>query len=98
MQVLLIGPYSDSSHLTSADARMYMRKMFLAPPVGLYRIKSYLKEHDVDVFDPNLDDLSVLDEIVAEYDIVGFSMTHATLEADLSLAHRVRELNRDAYC
>ena len=96
MQVLLIGPYSDSSHLTSADARMYMRKMFLAPPVGLYRIKSYLKEHDVDVFDPNLDDLSVLDEIVAEYDIVGFSMTHATLEADLSLAHRVRELNRDA--
>jgi len=74
---------------------MYMRKMFLAPPLGLYRIKSYLREHDVDVFDPNLDDVSVLDEIVAEYNIVGFSMTHATLEADLGLAHRVRELNRD---
>jgi radical SAM superfamily enzyme YgiQ (UPF0313 family) len=77
---------------------------FLSPPLGIWRLKSYLDAKNnnvmIEVFDPNLYD-DPWDELdnsgnVGGYDIVGFSPLYFTLENDLSLMFHLREKNPHA--
>lgn len=77
--------------LVSACIKRKSPRQFLPPPTGLYRIKSFLNNHgyDVDVLDTNLfsDVEAELENRLTErkYEIVGFSITHPSLENDLNL-------------
>lgn len=94
--VLLIGPYAGTNGHLDKEAEMYMKKMFVAPPLGLHRIANYLRpEHDVVVYDPNVEGnpYAHLKSMAKGFDIMGFSLTHATLEQDLSLMWMAKEAN-----
>lgn len=97
MNVLLIGPYSGATSYLDAEAKMYMEKMFLAPPLGIHRIASYLKpKYSFEVLDPNLEDpYTFLGKKAKGYGVIGFSMTHPTLEHDLSLVWYAKKCNTD---
>jgi radical SAM superfamily enzyme YgiQ (UPF0313 family) len=77
---------------------------FLSPPIGLWRMKSFLDnrsgKHDVEVFDPNLHEnpRAELDRLCAheKFHVVGFSPLFFTLENDLSLMFYLSEKNPDA--
>jgi radical SAM superfamily enzyme YgiQ (UPF0313 family) len=71
--------------------------VFVAPPFGLYRLKTYLEANNVakvDVFDPNLYDdgyaraRSLIEENL--YDCLGFSPTRINMKADLDMMWRIR--------
>ncbi|MGB2660979.1 MAG: WbqC family protein, partial [Candidatus Omnitrophota bacterium] len=74
---------------------------FVAPPYGLYRMKSYLEKKQlakVDVFDPNLypeDAKQRLEQKILSggYDVVGFSLTHVNMRDELDLIARVKEVS-----
>lgn len=95
--VLLVGSYNKINEFLDTEAKMYLKKVFSAPSLGLYRIASYLSpEHNVVVYDPNMggDPYKYLKLKAKAFDIVGFSLTHATLEYDLSLMWCVRKANK----
>ncbi|MFC1822418.1 B12-binding domain-containing radical SAM protein [Thermodesulfobacteriota bacterium] len=77
---------------------------FLSPPIGLWRIKSFLDRYDhkidIEVFDPNLyeDPYSELDRLFLrnEFHIIGFSPLYLTLENDISLMLYLLEKNPDS--
>lgn len=97
--VLLIGPYNKVDGYLDTEAEMYMKKMFLAPPLGIHRIANYLRpKHNVVVYDPNVggDPYKYLETVADRFDVVGFSLTHSTLEHDLSLIHAARKANPEA--
>jgi radical SAM superfamily enzyme YgiQ (UPF0313 family) len=77
--------------LVSATIKRKSPRQFLPPPTGLYRIKSYLELNgfSVDVMDTNLfpDVEAEFSTLLARenYDVVGFSITHPSLENDLNL-------------
>lgn len=98
MNVLLINAYNRISEFLDTEAKMYLKKIFLAPSLGLYRIASYLKSnHNVVVYDPNIEGnpYEYLESVAEEFDIIGFSPTHATLEYDISLMWFARKVNND---
>lgn len=89
IKILLISPYKNEPLRVG---------QYLAPPIGIYRIKSYLKKKiacDVDVYDPNLDSIEGLENLVAKkrYDIIGFSVLHPTLKNDMLLMDKLRLLS-----
>lgn len=74
--------------------------IFLAPSIGLYRLKCYIENLQlaaVDIFDPNLHREDVLKALIQQltnygrYDIIGFSPTHVNLGYDLNLIWAVYE-------
>jgi radical SAM superfamily enzyme YgiQ (UPF0313 family) len=73
-----------------------------APPVGLYRLKHYLKisGFESDVLDLGLVDLSgVLSRVKAgEYGIVGVSVSHYRMAEDLSLLWKLKGANNGQRC
>lgn len=80
MKLLLVG----------ACAGEYGAKgMFLAPPLGIHRLSGFLRKYggiEVSVLDPHIEDIE--EELsTTNYDIIGFSIYHLTLENDLSLAY-----------
>ncbi|MBD3379605.1 MAG: radical SAM protein, partial [Candidatus Omnitrophica bacterium] len=87
-KVLLIASPLNSSSFREADKK---GGVFIAPPFGLYRMKSYLEKKglaDVEVFDPNLypeDALKRARAIVSEgkFDIIGFSLTHVNMSDEM---------------
>jgi len=87
-KILLIGPYK-------ADAPRIGQ--FLAPPMGLYRIASYLDIFgiEVDVCDTDLLGEEKLEKMVKsnKYDIIGFSLLHPTVKNDIRLMHRLHEIS-----
>jgi len=66
---------------------------FSAPPLGVHRVASYLRNngHYADVIDPDLEEINEekFKSFVRkkEYDYIGISPTHITLENDLGLAY-----------
>lgn len=97
-EVLLVGSYNRINEFLDTEAQMYLKKVFSAPSLGLHRIASYLRpEHNVVVYDPNMgeDPYKYLKSNAKAFDIIGFSLTHATLEYDLSLMWCVRKANKD---
>jgi radical SAM superfamily enzyme YgiQ (UPF0313 family) len=98
-QVLLI-----SSHVYDTQVMERGRKngVFVAPPFGLYRLKTYLEANHVakvDVFDPNLYDdgyaraRSLIEENL--YDCFGFSPTRTNMKADLDMMWRIRSWTQE---
>lgn len=79
--VLLIGSYNKDVLRTG---------QYLSPPFGIHRIASYLENKglaNVDVVDPTLDYNGTLNTIREKnYDIIGHSILHPTLEDNLRLA------------
>lgn len=71
MKVLLIGPFGGTD------------KMYFAPPLGIYRLKSYLVDNGIhcDAVDPTVSDIPNTDD----YDIIGYSIL--AWSADWSLEH-----------
>lgn len=99
MKILLIAPYNQISGDLDVEGWLYMKKMFLAPPLGLHRIANYLRpQHDVVVYDPIAEDdpYEFLKLIANRFDIIGFSLTHHTLENDLSLIWAAKRANPKA--
>src|SRR5262245_7388100 len=82
--VLLVGPYDPHCG----------EYTFLAPPLGVWRLKGYLDSlgHSAHVFDPNCcagPPEAALERLLEErhWDVVGISTTGMTLRYDLALAH-----------
>lgn len=68
------------------------KMMWTAPNFGLYRIKFYLENRfpgiEIDVADPSIIDP---DFRKLDYDLIGFSPCHETLEHDIGLMYRARK-------
>lgn len=88
--VLLIGPYNPSIR----------PGQFLAPPLGIYRLKSYLKTRgiaDVDAVDPNLDRDELYKKLDSKsYDVIGHSILHPTIAEDMTLIFEVDDRQPEA--
>jgi len=88
-KILLIAPFKGEGGI---------KDMFASPNFGLYRLKSYIEcrfdNVTVDVVDPNLMDI---DFCKSNYDCIGFSMTHTTLENDISLVYRAKKESPDSF-
>ncbi len=89
-RVLLVGPYDP--HCGEFT--------FLAPPLGVWRLQGFLAAQKIEavVFDPNRRPEAIQEEFDATlrdgpWDVIGLSTTGMTLQYDLSLAHRARELS-----
>ncbi|MDQ6803038.1 MAG: B12-binding domain-containing radical SAM protein [Acidobacteriota bacterium] len=82
---LLVGPYDPYSG----------EYTFLAPPLGVWRLKGVLQSRgfEVAVFDPNCVESGTperaFEQVLAQrvWSVIGFSTTGMTLKWDLSLAH-----------
>lgn len=88
--ILLIGPSSPQIRTGQ----------YLAPPLGVHRIASYLIKKGVakvDVIDPNLerDKINTLLKD-KQYHIIGHSLLHPTLENDLRLLFQIHKIQPDA--
>ncbi len=93
VSVLLVGPYDPHCG----------EYTFLAPPLGVWRLKGVLQASEVhaEVFDPNCCGASPPDAFEAllarqRWDVVGISTTGMTLRYDLSLAHQARRILPDS--
>lgn len=86
-RILLIAPYYKKDELKIGS--------FLAPPMGIYRIASFLKVFGirVDVFDPNLQDPQDLVTLVRlnRYAFIGCSTYDPTVKHDIELARALKE-------
>jgi radical SAM superfamily enzyme YgiQ (UPF0313 family) len=94
-KILLVGAFAnDLSGETSLD-KMYLKKQFVSPPLGLYRMGQMLgSEFDVRVFDPNIENVfEFMEAHASEFDVIGVSLTHPTLENDLSVLWQARAFN-----
>ena len=91
--ILLVGPYDPSCG----------EYTFLAPPLGVWRLKGVLaaRGYDAAVFDPNCAENAdvAFSEVLRSnsWDVIGFSTTGMTLKWDLSLAHSARRLQPAAF-
>ncbi|MBU0461334.1 MAG: cobalamin-dependent protein [Nanoarchaeota archaeon] len=91
LNILLVGPYK---------AGQLRIGQYLSPPIGIYRIKSYLEKNTptkVDVIDCDLDGKARFLELLEtkEYDIIGFSLLYQTLKNDLELMHLAKKKARN---
>jgi radical SAM superfamily enzyme YgiQ (UPF0313 family) len=82
-RLLFVAPYK---------GEVGIKDMFAAPNFGLYRIKFYIESQfsdvTVDILDPNID---IIDFKAKEYNMIGFSLTHMTLEYDIALIYRAQK-------
>ena len=87
-KVLLIGSHNPERIRTG---------QYLSPPLGVYRLASYLEQKDlatVDVVDPTLDYPNTIKKLKEkQYDIIGHSVLHPTLRKDLNLIWEANELS-----
>ncbi|MCK4462990.1 MAG: cobalamin-dependent protein [Candidatus Omnitrophica bacterium] len=92
MKVLLIGAHA--GNCTDLNEQAYKEGVVLAPSLGLHRLAGYLRKRDifVDVLDPNLGNPKPVISN-GDFDIIGFSPTHHTLEYDMALAYYAQKVN-----
>ncbi len=79
-RVLLVGPH----------AQNIRTGQYLAPPLGIHRLASYLRARnlaEVDVIDPCLQH----EPLDRAYDYIGTSMLHPTLPVDIDFLYRARQ-------
>lgn len=89
MKALLLAPYAGGEGL-DREGKIFKERVFPAPALGVHHIASHLRRHGVpcDVLDPNLQYPRLEEQLAREnYDVIGFSMNHQTLENDLGLVH-----------
>ncbi|MBU2574023.1 MAG: radical SAM protein [Elusimicrobia bacterium] len=83
-KVLLIASWTNSTKVQG---------YYLSPPVGLYRIKNWLKDkYDIEVLDPNVTEPVTFLKNHGYCNIFGFSPTKDNLNNDLALMRLVRKL------
>lgn len=90
IKILLIGP-------STKEAITNMR--WVTAPLGVHRIASFLKKHDiyVEIWDINIDNDSIETRINKKnWDIIGFSTLEATQEYDMSLIHLAKKLRSES--
>ncbi|MBN2368029.1 cobalamin-dependent protein, partial [Candidatus Woesearchaeota archaeon] len=89
--ILLVAPFK------SAELRV---GQYLSPPLGIYRIASYLKKKGITVrvIDCNLEGEDKFSETIKEthFDIIGFSLLYSTLKNDIRLMYSAIELSPDS--
>ena len=97
-RILLVGAFANDMSGESSLDKMYLKKQFVSPPLGLHRIAQMLTgEFPIKVFDPNIDNIyKFLDEHALEYDLIGVSLTHPTLENDFSILWHAQKNNPSA--
>jgi len=91
-KILLIGPYKNSGLRVG---------QYLSPPLGIYRIKSYIEKkasHQVDIIDLDLEgkDYFINKLKNNKYDIIGFSILQPTLKNDIALVYEAKKLSPDS--
>ena len=99
MKVLLISAYNGVQGVVGVERSLWKHRGYLAPPLGLYRMKGFLNRFGipVEVLDPDLiEPYGFLKDYASEFDIIGFSPSHLTLEYDLSLMWYAHEKNPQA--
>lgn len=75
---------------------------FSSPPLGIHRVASYLRNngHCADVIDPDLEKITEESFRVfvnkQQYDFIGFSPTHITLQNDLGLAYLAKKYSPES--
>ena len=81
---------------SSYEGHEHKRGSFIAPPLGLHQLASFLRQFGFHVtcYDPNLYGTERLQQMVREnqYDIVGFSAYHSNLEANMQLVHGLKAM------
>ncbi|MCK5149959.1 hypothetical protein KAJ87_03480 [Candidatus Pacearchaeota archaeon] len=87
-KILLIGPHNPNKIRIG---------QYLSPPLGIYRIASYLENKKlakVDVVDPTLDYQETIDKLSSrKYNLIGHSVLHPTLKGDLELMWKAHKLS-----
>jgi len=87
-KILLIGPYKN------AELRV---GQYLSPPLGIYRIKSFIEKNTdctVDIIDIDLKGKKYfIDTLKKGYDIIGFSLLQPTLKNDISIINKAKKLS-----
>jgi len=73
---------------------------FVAPPIGLYRIKFVLECHNITtvVWDRSIEDEKTLEELIIKnnFNILGFSVSHHYMLEDLNFLWKVRKTIRSS--
>lgn len=92
MRILLIAPYKNDQIRIG---------QYISPPIGLYRIKSYIEKYSdtiVDVIDIDLrgEDFLIQKIRNEKYDIIGFSILQPTLKNDLRIINSVSKIAQDS--
>jgi radical SAM superfamily enzyme YgiQ (UPF0313 family) len=93
-----MGAFTDDLSGDTSIDKTYLKKQFVSPPLGLHRISQHFAgTFQVDVLDPNIDRAhEFLDQHADEYQAIGSSLTHPTLENDFSLLWYARQKNPSA--
>lgn len=92
LKVLLLAPYAGGEGL-DREGKIFKERVFPAPALGVHHIAGHLRRHGIhcDVLDPNLQCPQLDHQLAREnYDVIGFSLNHQTLENDLGLVHLVK--------
>jgi radical SAM superfamily enzyme YgiQ (UPF0313 family) len=90
-KMLLVGPYKNAGLRVG---------QYLSPPLGIYRIKSFIEKKTdwtVDVIDIDLKGKKYLiDLLKKKYDIIGFSLLQPTLKNDIGIINEAKKLSPDS--
>ena len=99
VNVLLLAPSAGvGSYLRMESRTGFSKDRFAVPPLGLWRISGYLtnnKYANVEVWDGYIDNEEYLVSRLKEkkFDIIGFSITHQTLENDIYFMHACKKFS-----
>ena len=97
INVLLLAPNAGVGCFFRPESRTgFSKDRWAIPPLGLWRISGYLEKNNfakVEIWDGYVD---TEEELVAKlkdkhYDIIGFSITHQTLENDIYFMHACKK-------
>ena len=99
VNVLLLGPSAGVGSFLGPESRTgFSKDRFAVPPLGIWRISGYLinnKFASVEVWDGYIDSEEYLVSRLKEkkFDIIGFSITHQTLENDIYFMHACKKFS-----
>ena len=99
IEILLLAASAGTNSLFRPESRTgFSKDRWAIPPLGLYRIGGYLMKDEtvnVEVYDSYVDTEEFLVKRLKEvqFDIVGFSLTHQTLENDLYFMHLAKRVS-----
>jgi len=112
MKILLINPPRSPENMilesAPAEAKYFIHKKLIGPPLGLLTIAEAVKDHDVTVFDTkgeyDLDpDAPALDKMVEDLlirhkpDVVGISIITSELYSSMDIFRTVKKYDPDIY-
>ena len=102
INVLLLAPNAGVGCFFRPESRTgFSKDRWAIPPLGLWRISGYLEKNNfakVEVWDGYVDTEEELVEKLREkhFDIIGFSITHQTLENDIYFMHACKKYSPES--